>query len=63
VFSEHHRIVATGAPAEILADVELLEATNLVHTHAHHHGHGSHSHRHDLDHHRPDADLTETRER
>jgi len=63
VFSEHHRIVATGAPSEILADGELLEATNLVHTHAHHHGNGSHSHRHDLDHHRPAAGLTETRER
>jgi cobalt/nickel transport system ATP-binding protein len=30
VFSEDHRIVATGTPREILADGVLLEASNLV---------------------------------
>ena len=35
VFSEEHRVVATGTPAEILADDSLLEAANLVHAHAH----------------------------
>ena len=37
VFSEDHRIVASGTPQEILADHDLLRATNLVHTHAHSH--------------------------
>jgi cobalt/nickel transport system ATP-binding protein len=31
VFSEEHRIVAAGAPAELLADRELLTSVNLVH--------------------------------
>jgi len=30
VFSEEHRIVADGAPAEVLADRRLLESVNLV---------------------------------
>lgn len=52
VLSEDHRIVATGPPAAILADIPLLERTNLVHTHEHRHRNGVHAHRHDLDHHR-----------
>jgi cobalt/nickel transport system ATP-binding protein len=52
VFSENHRIAATGTPAEILADAELLQVTNLVHVHEHRHPNGSHTHLHDLDHHR-----------
>ena len=31
VFSEEHRVVATGTPAELLADRELLTSVNLVH--------------------------------
>jgi cobalt/nickel transport system ATP-binding protein len=31
VFSEQHRIVAEGGPAEVLADRDLLLAVNLVH--------------------------------
>jgi cobalt/nickel transport system ATP-binding protein len=53
VLSENHDVVAIGPPQEILADVDLLEATNLVHTHEHRHRNGIHTHRHDLDHHRP----------
>ncbi len=37
VFSEDHRIVTSGTPGEVLADHDLLTATNLVHTHAHRH--------------------------
>ena len=51
VFSEEHRIVDAGSPAEILADVSLLETANLVHVHAHRHHDRAHTHRHDLDHH------------
>jgi cobalt/nickel transport system ATP-binding protein len=34
VFSEQHRIVAQGAPAELLADRELLLSVNLIHEHS-----------------------------
>jgi len=51
VFSEDHRIVAEGTPAEILADHELLVAVNLVHEHGHAHGTLVHSHTHDRAHH------------
>lgn len=34
VFSEEHRIVASGAPAEILADRKLLLEVNLIHQHS-----------------------------
>ncbi len=41
------RVVAEGAPKEILADRSLLEKTNLVHAHRHSHGSGAgHSHPH-----------------
>jgi len=41
------RVVAEGAPAEILRDRELLERTNLVHAHRHRHRSGEmHSHPH-----------------
>jgi cobalt/nickel transport system ATP-binding protein len=52
VFSEEHRVVATGSPAEILADGALLEATNLVHVHTHQHDRRVHSHLHGIEHHR-----------
>jgi cobalt/nickel transport system ATP-binding protein len=51
VFSEDHRIVAEGTPAEILADHDLLLATNLAHEHRHAHGSVVHSHVHGRDHH------------
>ena len=35
VFSEDHHIAATGKPAEILNDHELLHRCNLAHYHAH----------------------------
>ncbi len=46
VFSEEHRIVAEGTPAEILDDYELLLACNLVHAHSHIHGRQEHQHHH-----------------
>jgi cobalt/nickel transport system ATP-binding protein len=51
VFSEEHRIVATGPTGEILADRDLLLAVNLIHEHSHHHGGTIHSHPHAADHH------------
>ncbi|MCU1360583.1 MAG: Sulfate-transporting ATPase [Ilumatobacteraceae bacterium] len=38
VFDESHRIIASGAPADILADRQLLLDVNLIHerTHLHH---------------------------
>lgn len=40
------RVVATGAPREVLDDVELLQRTGLVHAHRHKHGGLVHSHPH-----------------
>ena len=37
VMSEDHRVVASGSPAEVLADGDLLLAVNLVHEHSHRH--------------------------
>ena len=51
VFSEDHRIVAEGPPAQILADRELLMSVNLVHDHKHAHGALIHAHLHGADHH------------
>ena len=42
-------LAASGTPTEILADRELLERTNLIHSHRHRHADGtihSHPHRH-----------------
>ena len=55
VFSEDHRIVADGAPADILADRETLLAVNVVHAHWHHHGTVRHNHPHGLGHHAADC--------
>jgi len=49
VLGEDNRLVAAGHPAEILADVPLLERTNLIHVHVHGHGYGEeqlHAHPH-----------------
>jgi cobalt/nickel transport system ATP-binding protein len=56
VFSEEHRIVAAGSPAEILADLSLLETANLEHVHAHRHHDRVHTHRYDLDHHETECE-------
>jgi cobalt/nickel transport system ATP-binding protein len=51
VFSEDHRLVADGSPAELLADRELLAGVNLIHTHAHTHDGVTHVHAHGHGHH------------
>lgn len=52
VFSEDHRIIAEGPPAEILSDRELLLGVNLIHEHSHiHEGAVPHVHEHAPDHH------------
>jgi len=51
VFSEDHRIVAVGTPADLLADPDGLLEVNLIHEHAHRHGNILHSHAHGLGHH------------
>ncbi|HET8667933.1 MAG TPA: ABC transporter ATP-binding protein [Terriglobales bacterium] len=40
------RIVASGAPREILEDTPLLQRTSLIHAHRHRHGAFVHSHPH-----------------
>ena len=40
------RLAAEGTPAEILADRELLQRTNLVHAHRHRQGEAVHTHPH-----------------
>ena len=56
VFSEAHRIVAEGAPDDVLADDELLLGVNLIHEHTHRHGSVRHSHVHRPGHHTDDYD-------
>jgi len=53
VLSEQHRCLATGTPAQILADRELLLTANLAHEHKHRHGTLRHSHAHERGHHHP----------
>jgi len=36
VFGQDKRLVGHGSPTEILANVNLLKANNLIHRHAHH---------------------------
>jgi cobalt/nickel transport system ATP-binding protein len=43
---EEGRVGATGTPAEILSNYELLLRANLVHAHRHSHGTVTHSHPH-----------------
>ena len=41
------RLVTDRAPADVLADEDLLDRTNLIHSHRHRHGGGlAHSHSH-----------------
>jgi cobalt/nickel transport system ATP-binding protein len=58
VFSEEHRLVAEGTPAEVLADGTLLRSVNLVHEHAHAHRSVFHTHEHGADHHAPHASTS-----
>jgi len=51
VISEGHRLLAEGAPSEILSDRELLLRANLIHEHSHQHGSLLHSHPHERGHH------------
>jgi cobalt/nickel transport system ATP-binding protein len=52
VFSEEHRVVAEGAPEEILANRALLLGVNLIHEHSHlHPGESWHGHEHGPGHH------------
>ena len=51
VLGENRRVLADGAPAEILADRDLLIRANLIHEHLHEHGGTRHAHEHDLEHH------------
>jgi cobalt/nickel transport system ATP-binding protein len=44
------RIVAVGAPGDILQDTALLERTSLIHAHRHRHGGLVHSHPHEHGH-------------
>lgn len=62
---EEGRIAATGTPAAILSNQELLERTNLVHSHRHRHADGKfhthpHLHRfHEHGHHHHDDDESQ----
>jgi cobalt/nickel transport system ATP-binding protein len=52
VFSHEKKIVKSAPPHEILSDIPLLEANNLVHIHAHQHENKVHIHPHQhTDHH------------
>ena len=51
VFSEDHRIVGEGPPAQILADRALLLSVNLIHEHSHSHDGVVHAHEHGEGHH------------
>jgi len=44
VVLEHGAVVADATPAEVLANTELLEAANLIHSHRHLHGGVPHKH-------------------
>jgi len=46
VVLEEGRVAASGVPAQILSDQDLLLRANLVHAHRHSHGALSHSHPH-----------------
>lgn len=51
VLGEERRVLADGAPGEILGDRDLLVRANLIHEHLHEHGKVRHSHEHPVDEH------------
>jgi cobalt/nickel transport system ATP-binding protein len=51
VLGEDRRVLADGAPIDILADTNLLVKANLVHEHEHSHGGSAHVHDHEGQHH------------
>jgi len=55
VFGEGHHIIAQGAPADILAQHDLLVAANLIHGHTHRHRDAAHAHEHTGVHSHPGA--------
>lgn len=46
VLGEDRRVLASGTPAEVLEDRELLLRANLIHAHLHGHGETQHAHAH-----------------
>ena len=46
VLSEDHRIAADAPADQVLADLDLLLAVNLIHAHSHRHGDRVHAHPH-----------------
>jgi len=46
VFGESHRLIAAGAPADILSQHDLLVSANLIHGHTHRHRAATHAHEH-----------------
>jgi cobalt/nickel transport system ATP-binding protein len=56
---QNGRVAGSGTPAQILADTQLLESTNLIHAHRHAHSSGtvhSHAHRHRFHEHEHETD-------
>jgi len=51
VLGEDHRLVAEGAPGDVLGNRDLLLDVNLIHEHTHGHGATAHTHEHGVDHH------------
>jgi cobalt/nickel transport system ATP-binding protein len=47
VFGSDKKIIRSGAPADILADMEFLRDNNLIHAHAHKHDNKTHVHPHE----------------
>lgn len=58
VFSQEKKIIKFGSPNEILNDIPLLEANNLVHIHRHRHKDQEHVHPHQhIDHHHQEPEA------
>ncbi|HEY5477858.1 MAG TPA: ABC transporter ATP-binding protein [Tepidiformaceae bacterium] len=51
VIGENRRVLADGAPGDILEDDDLLVAANLIHAHLHRHATVAHVHPHETAHH------------
>jgi cobalt/nickel transport system ATP-binding protein len=57
VIGEDRRILADGAPEQILEDRELMVRANLIHEHLHRHAQITHEHDHELAGHHPDPSI------